>query len=292
MSNCLNATGRPIFFSLCDWGRDDPWVWGNVTGNSWRTTQDIKDYWLSMLHNFDQQNGLAPYAGPGGWNDPDMLEVGNGGMTNTEYQTHFSLWAVLAAPLIAGNNPIQMDSPTLAILTAPEVIAVDQDPLGLEGVTISWDITEGRQVLARPLQQSVASALNPLSAVFAPAKSPAVPSMGASLSGISNSEALHPINIQSMEQSNLPSELFEETFAVEHIYRDQSYKIWAVVLFNRSHKDQTVTLKFSDINGQFNNSSASIRDLWAQKELGTFTGSYSAQLDSHASSTLQVTFLN
>ena len=111
MSDALRATGRPIVFSLCDWGRSQPWTWARDIGNLWRTTGDIYDAWdgVDHYHNgmmtiVDLVADLASYAGPGHWNDPDMLEVGNGGMTDTEYRTHFSLWAMLAAPLIAGND--------------------------------------------------------------------------------------------------------------------------------------------------------------------------------------------
>lgn len=133
MHNALKATGRPIVFSICEWGQESPWEWAPKLGNLWRTTGDIRDNWKSMMFILDQQVGLYRYAGPGHWNDPDMLEVGNGGMTNTEYRTHFSLWCILAAPLIAGNDLRHMSQETLDILTNKEVIAVDQDPLGEEG---------------------------------------------------------------------------------------------------------------------------------------------------------------
>ncbi len=139
MHRALASTGRPIVFSLCQYGVMDVWKWGASSGgNLWRTTGDIKDNWASMSRNgFDLQPGLAPYAGPGHWNDPDMLEVGNGGMTQTEDRTHMSLWCMLAAPLIAGNDLTQMTPETLAILTNREVIAVDQDPLGREGYPLA-----------------------------------------------------------------------------------------------------------------------------------------------------------
>ena len=89
MRNALNATGKTMFFSLCEWGREEVPTWGHAVGNSWRTTKDIRDRWTSMLYNLYLNNIWADYAGPGGWNDPDMLEVGNGGMTNTEYTSHF-----------------------------------------------------------------------------------------------------------------------------------------------------------------------------------------------------------
>lgn len=134
MYKALVAAGRPIVFSLCQYGEDDVWKWGaSVGGNLWRTTDDIKDNYARMSRIGFGQAGLGKYAGPGHWNDPDMLEVGNGGMTPEEERTHMSLWAILAAPLIAGNNLADMNATTLSILTNREVIAVDQDRLGKEG---------------------------------------------------------------------------------------------------------------------------------------------------------------
>ncbi|HUZ57763.1 MAG TPA: glycoside hydrolase family 27 protein, partial [Hanamia sp.] len=137
MEQALLATGRPIVYSICEWGVKDPYQWAPAISNLWRTTGDISDNWNSMINIVDQQVGLNKYAGPGHWNDPDMLEVGNGGMTNTEYQTHFSMWAMLAAPLIAGNDLLHMTETTREILTNKEVIAVDQDPEGKEGYKIA-----------------------------------------------------------------------------------------------------------------------------------------------------------
>jgi alpha-galactosidase len=99
MRDALNATGRPIYYSLCEWGVEDPATWAGNVGNSWRTTNDISDNWNSMTSNLDLNDKWASYAGPGQWNDPDMLEVGNGGMTNEEYKSHFSLWALIKSPL-------------------------------------------------------------------------------------------------------------------------------------------------------------------------------------------------
>src|SRR5579884_1962085 len=151
MGRALLATGRPIVFSLCQYGVLHVEQWGaSVGGNLWRTTGDISDNWQSMSHiGFDLQLHLPPYAGPGHWNDPDMLEIGNGGMTDTEYRTHMSLWCLLAAPLLAGNDLRNMSSATRAILTNKEVIAVDQDPLGKEATRVA---KEGDlEVWARPL---------------------------------------------------------------------------------------------------------------------------------------------
>ena len=134
MHQALLNTHRPIVFSLCQYGFDAVWNWGpQVGGNLWRTTGDIKDNYDRMSVIGFAQAGLNRYAGPGHWNDPDMLEVGNGGMKPDEYRTHMSLWAILAAPLLAGNDLSKMSATTKSILMNREVIAVDQDRLGIEG---------------------------------------------------------------------------------------------------------------------------------------------------------------
>ncbi len=131
MGDALHATGRPIVYSLCEYGRGDVQKWGpEVGGNLWRTTGDIRDEWASMMDNIHKQVPTAPYAGPGHWNDPDMLEIGNGHMTDDEYRTHMGLWALTASPLLAGNDIRKMSDTTKSILLNKEVIAVDQDPLG------------------------------------------------------------------------------------------------------------------------------------------------------------------
>lgn len=137
MKNALNAAGRPIVFSICEWGSNNPWEWAPKLGGLWRTTGDISDNWNSMTQILDQQIGLNSYADKGHWNDPDMLEVGNGGMTNTEYISHFSLWCILAAPLITGNDLRHMSDGTHDILTNKEVIAIDQDPAATEGYKLT-----------------------------------------------------------------------------------------------------------------------------------------------------------
>jgi len=127
-------TGRPIVFSLCQYGWDSPWEWApSLGGNLWRTTGDIQARWQSVYDIVSQQDGLAKYAGPGHWNDPDMLEVGNGKLSMAENRTHFSWWALLAAPLLAGNDLPNMKPEVKAILTNKDVIAIDQDSLGKQG---------------------------------------------------------------------------------------------------------------------------------------------------------------
>ncbi len=159
MDMALKATGRPIVYSLCQYGWDSVWTWGpTVGGNLWRTTGDIQDNYRSMAEIGFSQAGLSKYAAPGHWNDPDMLEVGNGKMSTDEYTTHMTLWAMLAAPLLAGNDLTKMSVADKAILTNKDVIAIDQDALGKQGDRVSAD--GPYEVWSKPLKDgSVAVAL-------------------------------------------------------------------------------------------------------------------------------------
>ncbi|MDE1155501.1 MAG: glycoside hydrolase family 27 protein [Acidobacteriaceae bacterium] len=150
MHDALQAAGRPIVLSLCQYGWEAVWRWGAETGGSlWRTTGDIEDSYASMEKIGFSQAGLAKFAGPGHWNDPDMLEVGNGGMSKDEYISHMTLWAMLAAPLLAGNDLAKMSEETKTILMNREVIAVDQDAAGHQGDRV---YTEGPlEVWSKPL---------------------------------------------------------------------------------------------------------------------------------------------
>ncbi|MFW9597923.1 MAG: glycoside hydrolase family 27 protein, partial [Paludibacter sp.] len=143
MSKALKQAGRPIVFSLCEWGDNKPWLWAKEVGHLWRTTGDIyncydciEDHgtWKSfgVMQILDKQDGLRQYAGPGHWNDPDMMQVGNGMSFNQE-RAHFTMWAMLAAPLISGNDLRSMSQQTLSVLTNREVIAINQDTLGIQG---------------------------------------------------------------------------------------------------------------------------------------------------------------
>ena len=136
MRDALLKQDRPIFYSMCEWGVNDPATWAKPVGNSWRTTGDIFNTWNSMIGIIDQNDRWWEYAGPGGWNDPDMLEVGNGGMTVEEEKIHFGLWCISKAPLLIGCDITNMSKDTFEILTNPEVIAIDQDPLGKQGKKI------------------------------------------------------------------------------------------------------------------------------------------------------------
>jgi len=218
----LDAAGRPIVLSICEWGTAKPWLWGKeVGGNLWRSTGDIQDRWegkkewnpgnccsYGVVDIADAEADLYSYAGPGHWNDPDMLEVGNGGMTDTEYRSHFSLWAMLAAPLMAGNDLGSMRPEIRDILTNKEVIAIDQDPLGRQGRRVWKD--GDREVWSKEL-------------------------------------------------------------------KDGSR---AVILFNRGSAEQNVTANWEAV-GYPATFSAALRDLWQHKDLGKFTGKFSATVPSH-----------
>ena len=161
ISKAIREAGRPMVLSICEWGDNDPWKWAPPLGHLWRTTGDIYacfdcEYdhgtWSSwgVLQILDMQQGLRKYAGPGQWNDPDMMEVGNG-MSLQEDRAHFSMWAMLAAPLIAGNDLRKMSKETAAILTNKEVIAVDQDILGVQG--FKYKAENGLEVWFKPLDK-------------------------------------------------------------------------------------------------------------------------------------------
>lgn len=160
MSKALKAAGRPIVFSLCEWGTNKPWEWAENVGELWRTTGDISAVYDGYLDHgtwkqtgvmpiVDLQKGLRKYAGPGHWNDPDMLEVGNG-MSVPEDRTHFSMWCMLAAPLMAGNDLRKMSKETQSILTNKEAIAINQDKLGIEG--FQYEDKDSLEVWVKPLE--------------------------------------------------------------------------------------------------------------------------------------------
>ena len=219
MRDALHNTGRPIVLSICNWGVNSPWNWGPTTGNLWRTTGDIQDNWGSMLGNLDSSSQHASSAGPGAWNDPDMLEVGNGGMTDTEYRSHLTLWAEMASPLIAGNDLTNMSGATISTLTNPEVLAVDQDAAGVQGTVVA-DNGSGLQVWSKRLNDGSR----------------------------------------------------------------------AVVLFNRSGSSANITANWSNIG--LAAGSASVRDLWARTDLGSFSNSYTAYVPSHGVVMLKIAGTN
>ncbi|MGH9734873.1 MAG: glycoside hydrolase family 27 protein [Candidatus Acidiferrales bacterium] len=235
MAEALRASGRPIVFSICEWGKNKPWLWGaQAGGNLWRTTDDIEDRWAGrkqwpndgccsngVLDIVDQEAELYSYAGPGHWNDPDMLEVGNGGMTTAEDRAHFSLWCLLAAPLITGNDLRSMSAETKEILTNREVIAVDQDALG----------QQGRRVANRVVTESAG--------------------------------------------------VVEQTIDTEVWSKELHDGSRAVILLNRGDNEMEISVAWNQI-GYPDHVSAEVRDLWAHKNLGRFTGSFKASVPSYA----------
>ena len=150
MSDALRATGRPILFSLCEWGGSKPWTWAKGVGQSWRTTGDIRASFSSVLNILNSQAALRKYSGPGHWNDPDMLEVGNG-MSPSEDRAHFTMWCMLDAPLISGNDLRSMNPQTLKILTDKDVLALNQDPLGIQA--LKYSSNAGVEIWFKPLAQ-------------------------------------------------------------------------------------------------------------------------------------------
>jgi alpha-galactosidase len=159
MRDALYSTGRPVYFSMCEWGSSKPWEWAANTGHSWRTTGDICNIFdgiqqypgwsaLGVMQILDLQEGLRKYAGPGHWNDPDMLEVGNGMSVNQD-RAHFTMWCMLAAPLILGNDIRSMSQETKDILLNREVIAIDQDGLGVQG--LRYAVKDSLQFWFKPL---------------------------------------------------------------------------------------------------------------------------------------------
>jgi alpha-galactosidase len=161
MRDALFASGRPVVFSICEWGDNQPWTWAKDVGHLWRISGDITSCfdcevnhgsWSSwgIMRIAEMHRDIRKYAGPGHWNDPDMLEVGNG-MSVSEDRTHFTLWCILAAPLIAGNDLRAMSKETLEILTNREVIAIDQDSLGVQGFRYN-DNLDGLEVWVKPLK--------------------------------------------------------------------------------------------------------------------------------------------
>jgi alpha-galactosidase len=149
MRDALDKVDRPIVYAICEWGQSRPWEWAAGVGDLWRTTGDISDNWQSLRSIIAQNAPLYPHAGPGRWNDPDMMEIGNGGMTSTEYRTHMSMWAVMAAPLLIGTDLRTASPETLAILGNRELIAIDQDRLGVQGRVVAD--RDGLMVLDKPL---------------------------------------------------------------------------------------------------------------------------------------------
>ncbi len=161
MRDAIKSAGRPMLFSICEWGDNKPWEWATDIGHSWRTTGDIDPCWncehshgswssWGVLRILDKQEGLRKYAGPGHWNDMDMMEVGNG-MSEAEDRSHFSLWAIMTSPLITGNDLRSMSDTTRKILTNKEMIAINQDPLGIQA--LKWIDDGDVEIFIKPMDK-------------------------------------------------------------------------------------------------------------------------------------------
>jgi len=215
--DAIVASGRPILLSASDnTPSDEPWAWGPITAHQWRMSGDISDDWATMIRNFDLNAAHAAATGPGTSNDPDMLEIGNGGMTDTEYRTHMGLWALMAAPLIAGNDVRSISPSILAILTDPEVIAIDQDPLAFQAIKAADD-GSGHQIWYKPLDLSGGR---------------------------------------------------------------------AVGLLNRGNAAASIAVDWNSIGLSTGN--ASVRDLWARVDRGTFSNLYSVSVPAHGLALLRI----
>jgi alpha-galactosidase len=149
MADALRATDRRIVYSISEYGVEKPWEWAPGLANLWRTSHDIHPTWKSIIDRINSQAPLAPYSRPNAWNDPDMLEIGNAGLTEAESETHFGMWCMLSAPLMLGTDIPALTRSTLAVLENPDVLALDQDPLGRQAVRVT--ATGGHEVWVKPL---------------------------------------------------------------------------------------------------------------------------------------------
>jgi alpha-galactosidase len=243
LAEATAKTGRPIFFSLCEWGSNKPWLWAGPIGNMWRATGDIQDCWSckkdwggnGVTAILDLVDPLYSYAGPGHFNDPDMLEVGNGGLTTEENRAHFSMWALLAAPLLAGNDIANMSADTRSILLNKEVIAVDQDPMGIQGHRIKH--TGGSPTPVDP----------------------------------TTAKTDHDKKVEPESEFANDQEVWVKQMA------DGGR---TVVLLNRGPAPAQISATWPEI-GYPADLPANVRDLWAAKDLGKLSGSYSATVPSH-----------
>jgi len=351
----LNKTGRPIFFSMCNWAATTA-AWGTEVGNSWRTTADILNTWDSWTNNLDQNDFLAKYSGPGGWNDPDMLEVGND-LPQDENIAHYSLWALVKAPLILGNDLRSMTDDVLQILKNKEVISVSQDRLGRQGFRVVHDISTNPKLFNNMLFiddcKGIPSQVWHYDPTNFTIESKAVPSycvgqftrewgcfaestVGAPLylqkcgkpcsggrqkwkfengsfltnfPGTSTHCSIENVagsahEIQSAWNCTktdtqvwaLKSDGTIQTGNGKCLTVAGGKEVWmaplsnnevAVVLFNRADAVQTITVEWSNIG--LTGSSYNVRDLWAHKDLGVFTNSFSAPVNSHGAVMIRIT---
>jgi alpha-galactosidase len=260
MHDALNATGTPIFFSMCEWGVEDPALWARPVGNSWRTTQDIEATWTSILQCLDQNDQWHGQAGPGGFNDPDMLQVGNGELTISEQRAHFTLWCLVKAPLLLGNDLRNMTQDLMEIITNDEVIAWNQDPLGIQGYR-RWSSSSA------PSDDSPADSL---------------PHGGGGTRGGAK-------DASNQEEDN-EKKKNKDDGALEVWAGDLAGGDVAVVLLNRSEKEQVITALFHDVGiCPCCTKAVMVRDVWAHQDLGPHQLNVSAAVPPHDAVALRLT---
>ena len=356
MRDALLKQNRPIFYSMCEWGVNDPAKWAAPVGNSWRTTGDIFNSWTSMINIIDINDKWYEYAGPGGWNDPDMLEVGNGGMNVEEEKIHFGLWCLSKAPLLIGCDITKMSKETFEILTNPEVIAINQDKLGIQGHKIKtqqptpeggsylqdgallivsectggeeqkWNMNndgsirtmtgdfcvdipdcnknsvqldiykchvgnrnfcdESRnQVWNFNSDGTITSRMNNYCIDVYDHHGPVVESYPCN--GGTNQKWVYDSNAHIIKNGQKCLSLSNGLELLEVWAGLLSDKSYAVMLLNRGTKKSEMIARWKEIG--LPEGEAVVRDLWARKDLGTFTDSFSATVGPHSSYLLKIT---
>ena len=356
MRDALLKQKRPIFYSMCEWGVDDPATWAKDVGNSWRTTGDIFNNWNSMITIIDENDKWYEYAGPGGWNDPDMLEVGNGGLTVEEEKIHFGLWCLSKAPLLIGCDITNMSKSTFEILTNPELIAVNQDPLGIQGHKIKTvqpkpnfdvhfynlaevivtDCTDGdeqkwvfkndgsirnlkedycieipncqegvvnvgvftchigdeescgkskNQQWNKNKDDTISSQLKNSCLDVYDFHGPAVTMFGCTAGA--NQKFVYDSNKKTLKNGNRCLSTINFLDYLEVWAGKLSGNSYAVMLVNRSKIKADMIARWEEIG--LPKGEAVVRDLWARKDLGTFTDSFTASVEPHSSYFLKIT---
>ena len=255
MHDALNKTGHSLYFSMCEWGVQDPATWAGPVGNSWRTTGDINPSWGSWTSILDANDKWWQYAGPGGWNDPDMIEVDNGQgknkMTTEEYKAHFTMWCLIKAPLLLGMDLRNITQTGLEIITNTELIAWNQDTLGVQGHRVYQEKVESMETTAETLEES-----------------------------------------SNLRKRQLGSDFEQQRFfhPKELNGGDGNIEVWAgnldqgkvaVVLFNRATTAHSITAKWKDL-GVPSGVAMKARDVWLHKDVGTFAGNYTAMVEPHS----------
>ena len=309
MRDALNATGRRIFYAMCEWGVDSPAGWAREVGNSWRTTIDIEDTWLSVLFNLELSAPLWKYAAPGGYNDPDMLELGNGGLTAAEERAHFSLWAALKAPLILGCDLTHASAAVLQIISNPEVIAVNQDAMGAPARRV-WS-SAGVPPTQPDFYSAVAGAAwaggtlwrqEPLSLAGAAAMCALG---GADCTGfvLESSDADPDVRVPVLLYRGGAPGKQNASAPARHAYVKKVAppavadwrEVWAgplvdgavvAVLFNRAAEPWSIAARWDDMKqlGLCAGVKARVRDLWRRQDLGIASHNYTALVQPHGAS--------